>query len=112
VGLALVLFFLLLVSLSEHIQFVWAYLIASTACLSLISFYLSYALRSWRRGVGFGAALTLLYSVLFGLLQSENNALIMGSILLFSVLAAIMLVTRKVDWYQIGKNSPSSPADL
>ena len=112
VGLALVLFFLLLVSLSEHIQFVWAYLIASTACLSLISFYLSYALRSWRRGVGFGAALTLLYSVLFGLLQSENNALIMGSILLFSVLAAIMLVTRKVDWYQIGKSLPNSPANV
>jgi inner membrane protein len=109
VGLALVLFFLLLVSLSEHIQFAWAYLIASTACLSLISFYLSYALHSWRRGVGFGAALTLLYSVLFGLLQSENNALIMGSILLFSVLAAIMLITRKVDWYQIGKSSVSSP---
>jgi inner membrane protein len=78
----------------------------------LISFYLSYALRSWRRGVGFGAALTLLYSVLFGLLQSENNALIMGSVLLFSVLAAIMLVTRKVDWYQIGKSSPSSSANV
>ncbi len=105
VGLALVLFFLLLVSLSEHLQFVWAYLIASAACLSLISFYLSYALRSWKRGVGFGAALTLLYGVLFGLLQSENNALVMGSILLFSVLAAIMLITRKVDWYQIGKTT-------
>ena len=103
VGLALVLFFLLLVSLSEHVQFVWAYVIASAACLSLISFYLSYALRSWKRGVGFGAALTLLYGVLFGLLQSENNALVMGSILLFSVLAAIMLITRKVDWYQVGK---------
>jgi inner membrane protein len=108
VGLALVLFFLLLVSLSEHLQFVWAYMIASTACLSLISFYLSYALRSWKRGVGFGVALTLLYGVLFGLLQSENNALVMGSILLFSVLAAIMLITRKVDWYQIGKQSLSN----
>ncbi len=108
VGLALVLFFLLLVSLSEHIRFIWAYLLASTACMSLISFYLSYALRSWRRGVGFGAALSLLYAVLFGLLQSENNALIMGSILLFSVLATIMLITRKVDWYQIGKATPTS----
>lgn len=113
VGLALVLFFLLLVSLSEHLQFVWAYMLASTACLSLISFYLSYALRSWKRGVGFGAALTLLYGVLFGLLQSENNALVMGSILLFSVLAAIMLITRKVDWYQIGKQSLSNdPASM
>ena len=55
--------------------------------------------------MGFSAALTVLYGVLFGLLQSESNALIMGSILLFSVLAAIMMVTRKVDWYQLGKNT-------
>ncbi|MFZ6818936.1 cell envelope integrity protein CreD [Undibacterium sp. Ji22W] len=108
VGLALVLFFLLLVSLSEHIQFIWAYAISSFACLSLISFYLCYALRSWQRGIGFGAALSLLYGALFGLLQSENNALILGSILLFCVLAAIMLVTRKVDWYQVGKTIPAT----
>jgi inner membrane protein len=43
-----------------------------------------------------------LYGVLFGLLQSENNALIMGSILLFAVLTSIMVVTRKVNWYQLG----------
>lgn len=110
VGLALVLFFLLLVSLSEHLAFVWAYAISSLACLSLISFYLCYALRSWRRGISFGAALSLLYAALFGLLQSENNALILGSILLFCVLAAIMLITRKVDWYQVGKPSTSSNA--
>jgi inner membrane protein len=107
VGLALVLFFLLLVSLSEHMRFITAYAIASVACIGLIGFYLSYALRSWKRGFGFGTALSLLYGVLFGLLQSENNALVMGSLLLFSVLAAIMLVTRKVDWYQIGKPSAS-----
>lgn len=105
VGLALALFFLLLVSLSEHINFVHAYLIAGAACITLIGIYLSYALHSWKRGMGFGTALTLLYGVLFGLLQSENNALIMGSILLFAVLSAIMLVTRKVDWYQLGKSA-------
>lgn len=103
VGLGLVLFFLLLVSLSEHIDFTQAYLISSCACIALIGFYLAHVLRNWRRGFGFGAALTLLYGALFGLLSSENNALLMGSILLFSVLAAIMIATRKVDWYQIGK---------
>ncbi|MBY0377280.1 MAG: inner membrane CreD family protein, partial [Gammaproteobacteria bacterium] len=103
VGLALALFFLLLISLSEHVRFVIAYLIASFACISLIGFYLTYVLKSWKRGFGFSAALTVLYGVLYGLLQSENNALVMGSMLLFSVLAVIMLVTRKVDWYQIGK---------
>ncbi len=102
VGLALALFFLLLVSLSEHISFLSAYLVASACCIVLIGFYLAFALRNWLRGLGFGVALTLLYGVLFGLLQSENNALVMGSILMFAVLAAIMVITRKVDWYALG----------
>lgn len=104
VGLALVLFFLLLVSLSEHIDFMWAYLIASVACIVLIGFYLAFVLHDWLRGMGFGAALTLLYGALYGLLMSENNALVLGSVLLFAVLAAVMVATRKVDWYQIGKS--------
>jgi inner membrane protein len=104
VGLALALFFLLLVSLSERIPFAYAYLMASGGCIVLIGFYLAHVLRDWKRGLGFGAALTLLYGVLFGLLSSENNALVMGSILLFAVLSAIMVATRKVDWYQIGKS--------
>jgi inner membrane protein len=103
VGLALVMFFLLLVSLSEHIDFAVAYLIASAACISLLGFYLSYVLRNWRRGVGFAAALTALYGALYGLLISENNALVLGSILLFAMLAAVMVATRKIDWYNIGK---------
>ena len=103
VGLALVLFFLLLVSLSEHIAFVQAYLIASVACIGLIGYYLTHVLRDWRRGLGFGAGLTALYGALYSLLISENNALVMGSLLLFAVLGAIMVATRKVDWYQLGK---------
>jgi inner membrane protein len=59
--------------------------------------------------MGFGVALTVLYGALYGLLISENNALILGSILLFVVLAAIMVATRKVDWYQIGR-SETAPA--
>jgi inner membrane protein len=108
VGLALALFFLLLVSLSEHIAFVIAYLIASGACIVLIGFYLASVLRDWRRGMGFGVALTLLYGALYGLLISESNALVMGSVLLFAVLSAVMVATRKVDWYQIGKSSPAA----
>jgi len=103
VGLALVLFFLLLVSLSEHIAFMFAYLAASSACIVLIGYYLSAVLGDWRRGMGFGVGLTLLYGALYGLLVSENNALVLGSLLLFAVLAAVMVATRKVDWYQIGK---------
>lgn len=103
VGLALVLFFLLLVGLSEHIAFLAAYLIASLACIVLLGFYLAHVLGNWRRGMGFGCALGLLYGALYGLLNSESNALVLGSILLFAILAAIMVATRKVDWYQVGQ---------
>jgi len=58
-------------------------------------------LRSRARGLGFAAMLTLLYAALYGLLVSEDNALVLGAGLLFAVLAAIMVVTRKVDWYQV-----------
>ncbi len=102
VGLALAIFFLLLLSLSEHIAFWKAYLVSSAACIGLQFVYLSGVLRSGRLAVGFAAMLTALYGVLYGLLASEDNALLMGSLLLFGVLAAIMWITRKVDWYELG----------
>lgn len=102
VGLSLAIFFLLLLSLSEHMRFSLAYLISATACIALIGFYLKHVLQNWKRGFGFATGLCVLYSVLYGLLQSENNALLMGSILLFAVLAAMMTVTRKLDWYKLG----------
>lgn len=103
VGLSLALFFLLLLSLSEHMVFVLAYLIASTGCIGLLGFYLTFVLHSWKRGVGFGVLLTILYGALYGLLQSEDNALILGSLLLFAILATIMLLTRRIDWYAVGE---------
>lgn len=106
VGLALAIFFLLLVSLSEHIAFQWAYLTASVACIGLLGFYLSAVLRSVARGVGFAAMLATLYAALYGLLVSEDNALVLGSGLLFVILAAIMVITRKVDWYQLAAGRP------
>jgi inner membrane protein len=108
VGMALAIFFLLLVSLSEHILFLYAYLIASAACILLIGIYLAHVLNSKKRGYSFATALTVLYAVLYGLLQSENNALVLGSMLLFGILTAIMMVTRKIDWYQLGKMTPQS----
>ena len=102
VGLALAIFFLLLLSLSEHIAFWKAYLVSSAACIGLQFVYLSGVLRSWRLAGGFAVMLTALYGVLYGLLASEDTALLMGSLLLFGVLAAIMWITRKVDWYELG----------
>jgi len=106
VGLALAIFFLLLVSLSEHIEFGVAYLVSSTACIGLLGTYLSAVLRSVARGTGFAAMLATLYSALYGLLVSEDNALVLGAGMLFVILAAIMLITRKVDWYQLGRPVP------
>lgn len=101
VGLALAVFFLLLLSLSEHIAFWQAYLVSAAACIGLQFVYLSGVLKSWLRAAGFAAMLTALYSVLYVLLKSENNALLMGSLLLFGILAVIMWITRKVDWYAL-----------
>ena len=106
VGMAIAIFFLLLVSLSEHIAFGWAYLLASVACIGLIGVYLAAVLRGGLRGLGFAAMLGTLYAVLYGLLLSEDNALVLGAGLLFVILAAIMLATRKVDWYQAAAREP------
>lgn len=112
VGLAIAIFFLLLVSLSEHIAFGSAYLVAALACIGLIVFYLTAVLRSvWHAG-GFGALLITLYAALYGLLIMEDNALVVGAGLLFVILAAIMTATRRLDWYALAgatRLEPSPP---
>ena len=105
VGLALAIFFLLLIALSEHFSFVWSYLISAVACIGLIGAYLSGAFGGLRQGMSFGAGLTGLYGVLFGILNSEDNSLLMGAILLFIALGGTMLGTRKLDWYRLGNQS-------
>lgn len=106
VGLALAIFFLLLVALSEHMEFGKAYLIASGACIGLLGYYVSHVLRSWLRGFGFVVMLSTLYGALYGLLISEDNAMVLGAGLLFLILAAIMVVTRRIDWYSVGAVNP------
>lgn len=108
VGLALAIFFLLLLSLSEHIAFGWAYLVASLGCIGLLGVYVASVLRSPLRGAGFAAMLGLLYAALYGLLLSEDNALVLGSGLLFAILAVVMVATRKVDWYQVATRAPAA----
>jgi inner membrane protein len=102
VGAALALFYLLLLSLAEHIGFELAYLVSSIGCVGLLGYYISHVLRSPRRGAGFGAALAALYALLYGLLQAEDYALLMGALLLFGVLALVMVLTRHVDWSALG----------
>ena len=104
VGAALVMFFLLLVSLSEHLAFSAAYAIASTACTVLLALYGRFVLRGLRPGLVFGGAIAALYGALYMLLQMEQSALVLGSILLFVVLAGVMMSTRHIDWYAFTAN--------
>ena len=105
VGLAQAIFFLLLVSLSEHIRFWLAYLVSAAASIALITVYLAAILKGWRRALGFSLAQALLYAALFGILRAEQNALLLGSLLLFAALAGLMIGTRRIDWYGLGQNN-------
>lgn len=100
---ALSLFYLLLLSLSEHMPFLGAYIIATIAICSLLGYYTANVVRNSRNGVLFAGIIAFLYGALFFILQSEDYALLIGSALLFAVLASVMVLTRKVDWYHIGK---------
>jgi inner membrane protein len=111
VGVALAFFYLLLLSLSEHIGFALAYLLSASACVLLIGFYVCHVLRSVRHGLSFSAGLAALYGLLYGLLSAEDYALLMGSLLLFGLLGVFMVLTRKLDWYGIGQK-PAKPLEF
>jgi len=100
VGAAQVLFYLLLLSLSEHIGFARAYLAAATATIGLTSLYAISALASKLRAGVLCLILSMLYGLLYIILNAEDYALLIGSTLLFVALAATMYVTRKIDWYR------------
>ncbi len=100
VGAAQVLFYLLLLSLSEHIGFARAYLAAAAATIGLTSLYAISALASKSRAGVLCLVLSLLYGLLYIILNAEDYALLIGSSLLFVALAATMFVTRKIDWYR------------
>ncbi len=101
VGLSLAVFYLLLLSLAEHLGFALAYLLAALSCVSLLGFYLRYVLRSATGAALFAALLSGLYGLLYLIVQAEDYALLGGSILVFGVLAAVMVLTRHVDWYAV-----------
>lgn len=100
VGLALALFYLLLISLSEHSSFNWAYLISAVTSTALLSVYVGGMLNNKKNGTIFGASLLTLYGLLFVLLQAESYALLMGTLLCFIVLSLVMVLTRNINWYE------------
>ncbi len=105
VGLALTVFYLLLLSLSEHLGFNLAYLTSSVATIGLICFYSVSMLRIKRLVWQLLAMLVAIYGFIFILLQLEDYALLAGSIGVFLALTAVMYSSRKVDWYNLGRSS-------
>ncbi|CAN5292747.1 cell envelope integrity protein CreD [soil metagenome] len=102
VGLSIALFFLLLLALSEKLMFWQAYTLAAGASVAVLGFYFGGVLASHRLGLAFAGYIALLYAALYGLLASENDALLLGALLVFGMLSLLMLATRKVDWYALG----------
>ncbi len=110
VGLSIALFFLMLLALSEKIAFWRAYASAASASVLLLGAYFSAVLGGARRGLPLAAFVGVLYAALYGLVVSEQNALLLGSLLLFAMVAALMIATRKVDWYALGGGPVSAAA--
>jgi inner membrane protein len=106
-GGALCLFYLLELSLSEHLGFPLAYTVASFSVVALVAGYSVVVLHHIGRALLVIAVVSLLYAYLYIRLMNEDYALLIGSVGLFLILAAIMYATRRVDWYAVGARSPA-----
>ena len=101
VGAALTVFYLLLLSFGEQVGFDYAYAGAAAACIGLIGWYLHYVLAGWRHALACSGLLALLYALLYWLLHTDENTLLIGSLLMFALIALAMFLTRRVDWYAL-----------
>jgi inner membrane protein len=104
VGFAICLFYVLLLSLSEHINFDKAYLAGCVAVLTLIMFYCKSVFKNNMLTALITGILAVLYGFFYSLLQLEDYALLMGSVGLLLILAVIMYLTRNIDWYNTEKS--------
>lgn len=100
VGFSLVIFYLLLLSLSEHIGFEWSYLISSLAIVIPNSMYITSMTSNKKFGIGMFIFLSGIYAILFSILRMEQYALLTGSLLILAVLYAVMYLTKKADIFQ------------
>lgn len=110
VGLALVLFYLVLLALSEHVGFTPAWIIASLVGALMNGIYLQAVLKSWKRSGLFVLALLGLDVVMWFLLRSEESALLLGSAVLALALFAVMYLTRHFDWYSLSQPKRTLPS--
>jgi len=100
-GAAQVLFYLLLLSLAEHVGFGWAYAVAAATTVALTAAYSASIFATWARAAVLAAVLAALYALLYVILNAEDYALLIGSGVLFVALAATMFVTRRTEWYRL-----------
>lgn len=98
IGIALTMFYTLLISISEHSSYLKAYLVAGISVVTLITLYSKSILKTMKFPLFIGISLTVLYGFIFVIIQLENYALLVGSIGLFAILASVMYASRKIDW--------------
>ncbi|MGB2080142.1 MAG: cell envelope integrity protein CreD, partial [Vibrio sp.] len=91
-------FFLILVAFSERIGFMWAYMGSSLACVILLGIYLSAILKSIKWGALFAGFIASLYALMYVILNSEDSALLLGSIFIFALMSLVLISTRHVNW--------------
>jgi inner membrane protein len=101
IGFALCVFYLLVLALSEHVGFDWAYVASSLATIGLITWYWQWVIHARGRAIWMLATLSTLYGFLYLLLRAEDMALLAGAVGLFVMLALVMFLTRKVDWFNL-----------
>ena len=104
IGLAIILFYVLLLSISEHLNFDFAYILSAVAITTIITSYSGSILKNNRFTLTVCGILIILYTYLYIVIQLEDYALIMGSIGLLIVLTTVMYITRKIDWYSLGRD--------
>ena len=109
VAMAQGIFFVLLLSISEYYAFAWAYAAAAAACVSLMTWYLCFVMNGVKNAALFGIILSALYAVMYLLLQSSGKTFLIGSVISFIALAAVMFLTRHVDWYQLSSRPERGP---
>jgi inner membrane protein len=108
-GFANIIFYLLLLSISEHLSFSLAYLIAAASITCMLILYASSLLDSWARSGYMGLVMALLYLILYLTLNAEDWALLIGSIVAFLICGLVMYLTRKLDWSNLNIKPDSSP---
>lgn len=104
IGVSLSVFYLLLLSISEFLHFNMAFVIAASAITTMIAGYCSVVFKQKSRGLMTGVFFALLYGFIFILVKAEQTSLLMGSIAIWLILAMVMYLTRKIDWYAINMN--------